>query len=256
MFTHNIDPVLFKIGIFELRYYGLIYVIGFILGYFLLKKLVKEKHLHISDDDVLDYIIAIAIGAIIGARLFYTFIYNPWYYLPKIWEVFYIWQGGLSFHGGLVGAAIAVILFCKKRKLNMLQMADMTVIPLSIALSFGRVANFINGELVGRITTVAWCFEFPGADSCRHPSQLYAAFKNLFIFGILWSIRGKKMKQGTLFGIFIVIYATLRLIVGFFRAPDPQIGLILGITLGQLLSIAMLIFGAAWIYFIQKYSKK
>ncbi len=255
MFNHTIDPVLIRIGLLEIRYYGLVYVIGFILGYFLLRKLVKEKHLHIKDEDILDYILAIAIGAVAGGRLFYCLVYNLKYYLPRLWEIFFIWEGGMSFHGGLIGATIAVILFSKRKNLNMLQMADMTVIPLSIALSLGRVANFINGELVGKLTSVAWCFEFPRADGCRHPSQLYAAIKNLIIFGTLWSIRKKKFKEGTLFGIFMIMYGTARIIVGFFREADLQLGwgYFLGLSLGQYLSLFMLAFGIIWLIVLYRF---
>jgi len=255
MFVHNIDPTLLKIGIFEIRYYGLVYIIAFILGYFLLRKLTREKHLHIKEEEILDYMIYLAVGLIVGARLFYCFVYNFWYYLPKPWEILFIWNGGMSFHGGFIGAVIAVIWFCRKKKLDLLQMADMTVIPLAIGLSLGRLANFINGELIGRITSVAWCFEFPNADGCRHPSQLYAVLKNLAIFGILWGVRGKKLKNGTIFGIFVVLYSSLRIVIELFRAPDPQIGLILGMTLGQIFSVLMLLFGIGWIYFIQRYHK-
>jgi phosphatidylglycerol---prolipoprotein diacylglyceryl transferase len=253
MLSHSINPVFWEIGPIQIRYYGIIYIMGFIIGYFFLKRLVKEQHIHIKDECILDYIIAIAFGSLIGARLFYCIIYNPFYYLSRPWEIIFIWHGGLSFHGGIIGSAIAVYLFCKKHKLNVPQIADMTVIPLAIALSFGRVANFINGELVGRLTSVAWCFEFPNAEGCRHPSQLYESIKNMFIFFTLWTIRGKKYKQGVLFGIFIVMYSGLRFFIEFLREPDFHIGFILGMTLGQILSLMMLIFGIIWLYYINKY---
>jgi phosphatidylglycerol---prolipoprotein diacylglyceryl transferase len=255
MFNHSINPVFWEIGPFQIRYYGLIYVIGFFLGYILLRRLVKENHIHISKEHILDYIIALAFGSVIGARLFYCIVYNLLYYFSRPWEIIYIWQGGLSFHGGIIGASIAVILFCRKHKLKILQIADMTVIPLAIALSFGRIGNFINGELVGRLTTVAWCFEFPSAEGCRHPSQLYESIKNMFIFLTLWNIRGKKLKHGTLFGIFIVMYSGLRFGIEFLREPDIQLGLIFGMTMGQILSLIMLIFGSLWIYLINKHIK-
>ncbi|MFT4297771.1 MAG: prolipoprotein diacylglyceryl transferase [Candidatus Woesearchaeota archaeon] len=256
MFSHTINPVFFEIGPLQIRYYGIIYLFGFIIGYFLLRYLARENHIALKADEILDYIIAIAFGSLIGARLFYCFIYNPSYYLPRLWEIFYIWQGGLSFHGGVIGAGIAVYLFCRNRKLNLLQMADMSVIPLAIALSFGRVGNFINGETVGRITSVAWCFEFPNADGCRHPSQLYESIKNMFIFFTLWTIRGKKLKQGTLLGIFVLMYSGLRFFIEFLREPDPQIGLIFGVlTMGQILSLLMLMAGAIWVSYIYKFKK-
>jgi len=256
MFNQTINPVLLKLGFLEIRYYGLVYVIGFVLGYFLLRKLVKERHLHIKNEYIIDYMIFLAAGTILGARLFYCLVYNPGYYVYRPWEFVYLWNGGMSFHGGLIGAGISVAWFCKKHNLNLLQMADMSVIPLAIALSLGRVANFVNGELVGRLTTVAWCFQFPGADGCRHPSQLYEAFTNLFIFAFLWGIRGKKLKEGGLFGIFLVMYGSFRTFIGFFREADVQLGYFYGLSIGQIFSMMMIVGGSAWLYFIHKHHKR
>jgi phosphatidylglycerol:prolipoprotein diacylglycerol transferase len=251
MFIHNIDPVLFSIGPLEIRYYGIIYLLGFFLAYIILRWLAPKK-LGISKEKVLDYIFWIAIGIIVGARLFYVFIYNPSYYLLRLWEALYIWQGGLSFHGGLIGGIIAAVIFCKKNKISLFRMADLTALPLAFALSLGRIANFLNAELVGRPSSLPWCVKFPTAEGCRHPSQIYASLKDLFIFSLLFFLRDKKMKDGTLFSIFLLLYGSLRFIVGFFRAPDPQISYIFNLTMGQWLSILTFIAGAALYISINK----
>ncbi|MFT4304233.1 MAG: prolipoprotein diacylglyceryl transferase [Candidatus Woesearchaeota archaeon] len=259
MFTHNINPILFELGPLQIRYYGLLYLLGFVIGYFLIKHMISKRKLNLSNDEVLDYIFWIALGTIIGARLFYTLVYNPSYYLSNLTEILYIWQGGLSFHGGFIGACVAVYLFCKKNKLNLLEMADITILPLALALSLGRIANFINAELIGTVTNVSWCVIFPGEEVCRHPSQLYASFKNIIIFIFLWSIKDlKKIKEkpGLIFGLFILLYSFFRFIVEFYRSPDIQLGyLILNLTMGQLLSIVMFILSLAWIIHISKLIK-
>ncbi|MCB9358326.1 prolipoprotein diacylglyceryl transferase [Candidatus Woesearchaeota archaeon] len=260
MFVHNIDPVLLNLGPLEIRYYGIIYVLGFIILYLFVNHLVKKNNIKLTKDQVIDYIFWIAVGIVVGARLFYTIVYNPLYYLPRIWEILYIWQGGLSFHGGLIGAIIAVIIFCRRHMLDLLEMADITIIPVALALSLGRIANFLNGELVGIPSDLPWCVVFPNVDDiCRHPSQIYASIKDMVLFIILWSVKDIKSiskRPGTLFGLFITLYAMFRFVVGFFRAPDPQLGyLLFGLTMGQLLNIIMFIIGIAWLYYINKYSR-
>ena len=252
MFIHNIDPAILHLGPLEIRYYGLIYIIGFTLAYFIMQKTSKIKGF--DKDAILDYLFYIAVGAIIGARLFYVIIYNPMYFIPRIWESLFIWQGGLSFHGGLIGALISGVIFAKKRKIDLLKLMDITVIPLALGLMLGRIGNFINGELVGRVTDVSWCFRFPNHDGCRHPFQLYESVKNLVIFFILWHLNTKNLKKGTLFGVFLVMYSTLRFFIEFVREPDVQIGYLYGLTMGQILNIIMFIAGIIWLYFVNKRS--
>jgi phosphatidylglycerol:prolipoprotein diacylglycerol transferase len=252
MFVHNIDPVLVRIGAIEIRYYGLIFVLSFILGYFILRYLAQKRKMNLNDEKIQDYLLYIAIGAIVGARLFYCLVYGFGYYISNPFEIFFIWQGGLSFHGGLIGAATAVILFCRKNSVDLRDMADISVIPLALGLAFGRIANFINGELVGRVTEVPWCFQFNGYEGCRHPSQLYESFKNFLIFGILWFVKDRKMKKGALFGTFILLYATFRFIIEFYREADVQLGYFFNLTMGQILCIMMFVFGLCWFYYIYK----
>src|SRR3989344_5052686 len=173
MFYHNINPVLFSIGSLEIRWYGIIFVIGFLIAYFMIGYLAKRKALNLTKDDTADLLFYLVIGILIGARAFYVFIYNAGYYISNPLESLMFWHGGLSFHGGLVGAVIAAWIFCRKKKLSMLELGDIIVIPLAIGLCLGRIANFINGELVGMVTNLPWCVNFKGYEGCRHPSQLY-----------------------------------------------------------------------------------
>ncbi|MDD5178228.1 MAG: prolipoprotein diacylglyceryl transferase [Candidatus Nanoarchaeia archaeon] len=236
MFIHAINPVLLTVFGLEIRYYGLIYVVSFILAYFILKKLSKEKEINLNVEDFLFYIV---IGAIVGARIFYVLFYNLNYFILNPEEIIMLWKGGLSFHGGLVGAIIAGIIYSRIKKLNFWKLADISVIPLAFSLFLGRIGNFINGELYGRITNVSWAVKFPNQDVYRHPSQLYESLKNLFIFIVLIFTRKTAHKPGFQFALFMGLYSVLRFIVEFFRAPDPQIGLIYGLTLGQILNIPL-----------------
>lgn len=252
MFYNNINPTLFNIGPFEIRYYGIIYALGFLIAYFFIYYLAKKRNLNLTKDDVADFIFYLIIGTVIGARLFEIIFYEPKYYFSNPLEMLAIWHGGLSFHGGLVGAAIASYLYCAKKKIQFYDLADIVVIPLVLALFLGRIANFINGELVGRITNLPWCVKFRDYEGCRHPSQIYESLKNLVIFFVLWSIKDKKMKKGLMFWSFVVMYSSLRFLIEFAKDPGNN-GFIMGLTMGQWLNSAMFIVG---IYFFIKINKK
>jgi len=251
MFTYNINPVLFSLGPFEVRYYGLFLALSIIISYFILKYLAKERNLNLKGDDVAEFLTYLIIAAVIGARLFYIIFYNLSSYLQNPLEILMLWHGGLSFHGGLTGAVLGGYLFCRKYKYDFLEIADIAVIPLALGLCLGRIANFINGELYGRITNVPWAVKFPGADGFRHPSQLYEAAKNLIIFTVLWFIRNKSFPKGFLFGTFICMYSALRFFIEFFREADIQVGYIYGLTLGQVLNMVMFVIGISFIYRIR-----
>jgi len=251
MFYHNINPTLLKLGPFEIRYYGIIFALGFILAYFFITYLAKQRKLNLTKDNTLDLLFYLIIGTVLGARIFEVLVYNLKYYLANPFEIIAIWHGGLSFHGGLVGAIIALFMYCKKRKIQFYDLADIIVIPLAFALFLGRIANFINGELVGRITNVSWCVKFKNYEGCRHPSQLYESLKNLIIFSTLWFIKEMKLKKGILFWTFVLMYSTLRFFVEFFRAPDIQLGFIFGLTMGQWLNIVMFAVGVYFFFKIQ-----
>jgi len=250
MFIHNINPIFIDLGVLQIRWYGLIFVIGFILAYFILKKISKW-----NVQDIENLLLYAGVGGVIGARLFYVFVYNFSIYANNPLSIFAVWQGGLSFHGSLIGGVIGLYYFSRKYKKDFLEILDLLSIPLVLGLAFGRIANFINGELVGNLTNVSWCVDF--GDGCRHPSQLYASLKNFFIFGVLWFLKDMKLRKGALAASFIIMYSALRFLVGFFRMPDPQIGFIGLFTLGQILNIIMFLLGLIFLYYInQKHIKK
>jgi len=250
---HNINPVLLRLGPFEIRYYGLFYVLGFVMAYFIIDYLAKKKKISLSKDDIADFLLYIIVGTVLGARIFYIIFYNLPFYLSNPFEMLAVWHGGLSFHGGLIGSVIAGFYFCKRKKIDFYEIADITVIPLALGLALGRIGNFINGELYGRITDVPWAVKFPDAEGFRHPSQIYESFKNLLIFSTLWIIKDKKLPRGFIFWLFVVMYSALRFIVEFTREPDEQLGFIIGfLTMGQILSIAMFLTGVYFIYHVHK----
>ena len=252
MFIHNINPVLLRLGPFEIRYYGLFFVLGFVMAYFILNYLAKKKELSLSKDDIADFLLYVIIGTVLVARVFYIIFYNLPFYLSNPFEMFAIWHGGLSFHGGFIGAAIAGFYFCKRKRIDFYEIADISVIPLAFGLALGRLGNFINGELYGRITNAPWAVKFPDAEGFRHPSQIYESLKNLLIFFTLWNLNNKKFPKGFIFWLFMVMYSALRFIVEFFRQPDEQIGFIGFLTMGQVLSIVMFVVGIVFIYRIHK----
>jgi len=262
MFYHNINPVLFEIFGFEIRYYGLFYIIGLVIAYFFLIYLVNQRNISINKNEISDYLTWLILGILIGARLFYVFVYNLWFYIANPFEAIAIWNGGLSFHGGLIGAIISAFVFWGKKwkgKISFLELADISVMPLAIALALGRVGNFINGELYGRLTDIWWAVKFQAVDGFRHPSQIYESAKNIIIFFILFALNQKqraKLKKGTIFSLFIAMYALFRFFIEFYREPDEQLGFILfGLTMGQLLSILMFLFGIGLLWWVRKKSK-
>lgn len=256
MIYHNINPLLLEIGPFQIRYYGLFYALGFVIAYFLISYLAKKKQLPISKEDVADFLVYEILGIVLGARLAYMLVYNPLFYLQNPFEIIAVWHGGLSFHGGLIGAIIASFLFCKKKKIDFYTLADIVVIPVALALALGRIGNFINGELYGRITNMPWCIDYSKSkfldfipSGCRHPSQIYASIKDMAIFAVLWFIKDKKLPKGFMFWIFITLYGLFRTIVEFFRQPDEQLGFIFNhFSMGQLLSVPMFFIGLYMIY--------
>ncbi len=252
MFVHNIDPVLLRVGGLEVRYYGLIFALGFLFAYFFLRWWAgKGRIKNFSKENVDPFLFYVIMGVVLGARLFYVIFYNLSYYLENPTEIIAVWRGGLSFHGGLVGGLLGGLLYSRIKKIPALQLADASAIPLAFGLIFGRIANFINGELYGRVTSVSWCVQFPGAEGCRHPSQIYEALKNLFITIVLWNLKDRKHPDGFLFGMFVVLYSFIRFFIEFVREPDPQLGLVLfGLTMGQVLNIVMFMIGIIFIYHI------
>ena len=247
----TIDPVFLRIGPLEFRWYGLMYILAFTAAYFVLQTGAKNRKLPLSKDDVADLVFSVAIGIILGGRLGYIIFYNLSYYIANPLKVFAVWEGGMSFHGGLVGATTAGILFCRKRKLGFFAMADLVSLTGPIGLMLGRIGNFINGELYGRVTDLPWGIVFPnGGPLPRHPSQLYEAFLEgpltLFILYLIWR---KHRATGTVFWSFVALYGLFRTFVEFFREPDQQIGFIAQyFSMGQLLSFPMFLLGCGIVW--------
>ena len=245
MFTNNFDPVAFTLFAIDIRWYSLAYIFGILLGWFYCKKfLIKDKVISTLFDDLISYLI---IGIIIGGRLGYIVFYNIQYYFNNLIEIFFIWEGGMSFHGGLIGIIFATYLFSRKHKINKYIFLDLISASAPIGIFFGRLANFINGELVGKATNADWGVIFPQIDNIpRHPSQLYESFlEGIILFVILNLIFFKKRyKIGTVSFAFLIFYGIFRFFSEFFREPDIQIGYIIGsLSMGMLLSLLMIFFG-------------
>ena len=244
-----IDPVLVELGPFAIRWYALAYIAGIVLGWRLLRRIVARPGWSLKPDAIDDLLFHVTLGIILGGRLGYVVFYQPAYYLAHPLEALAVWHGGMSFHGGLLGVILAAALFARQRGVPFLELVDALAIVAPIGLFFGRVANFINGELWGRVTDVPWAVLFPdGGPLPRHPSQLYqAGLEGLVLFAVmLWLSRGayRPAAAGLLGGTFLAGYALARILVEFFREPDAQIGFLMGgLTMGQLLSLPMLLVG-------------
>lgn len=249
----DIDPVLVQIGPLAIRWYALAYVSGIVLGWWYLIRLNKRPPVILTQKALDDIMVWATLGIILGGRLGYVIFYNGSYYLHNPVEILKVWQGGMSFHGGLIGLLIAVYLMCRKEKISFIGTMDMVACVGPIGLFFGRIANFINGELYGRVTDVPWGIIFPrGGPLPRHPSQIYEALlEGLTLFLILsllvWFTRIRHYK-GAIGGVFLIGYALARMTVEQFREPDEQLGFIWGaLTMGQLLSFPMLLIGVGLI---------
>ena len=260
MFTHNLDPILFNFGLFAVRWYSLAYIAGILIGWWLGKKILifrfknsnYQFNLNIFDD-LITYLI---ISIIIGGRVGYIIFYNLDYYLTNPLEMIKIWEGGMSFHGALAGIIIGTYSFTKKREIKFLYMLDIIACVAPIGIFFGRIANFINGELIGKVTNVSWSVIFPAIDMLpRHPSQLYEAFlEGIILFLILNTFISKKnYKTGSCSYLFLITYGFFRIISEFFREPDVQVGYLFNlISMGTILSFAMILAGIILFTFVKK----
>lgn len=243
----KIDPSIIELGPIKLRWYGLMYVGGFLAAYFLIQRQPRAKRLGLQGSMLQDLFLYLAIGLVVGARLGYVLFYqfsNFGQYLQNPLEIIAIWHGGMSFHGGLVGTLLAGALFCRRRKFSFWEVADLVIVTAPIGLGLGRLGNFINGELYGRASTVPWAMVFPGGGPmARHPSQLYEVLlEGLLLFIVLWVLKDRHFKPGAMVCFFIGGYGILRFIVEFFREPDAHIGLLWGVlSMGQILCLAMIL---------------
>ena len=257
MFINNFDPVAIEIFSLEIRWYSLSYIAGIIIGWYLAKKIFIYNNIINKFDDYVTYVI---IGLILGGRIGYILFYNLDYYLHNFFDIFKIWQGGMSFHGAVIGIIISSILFSKKENEDVFKYLDIIAIIAPIGIFFGRIANFINSELYGLETSVPWAVKFIKIDNLyRHPSQLYeSVFEGIILFIILiyfWTKDYLKI-PGKISGLFLIFYSIFRFIIEYFRSPDEQLGyLILNLTMGQLLSFLFFITGFS-VYYLKDDTKK
>jgi phosphatidylglycerol:prolipoprotein diacylglycerol transferase len=252
-----IDPVAIAIGPFAIRWYALAYIAGLLLGWRYCLALADRESRLVRRRDVDDFLLWATLGVVLGGRLGYVLFYKPGYYIQHPLEALYLWHGGMSFHGGALGVIAAIWLFARARGIPKLAFADIVCAAVPIGLFFGRIANFINGELFGRVTDVPWAMAFPGGGPLpRHPSQLYEALcEGLLLFLLLFAAerRGARRYPGMISGLFLAGYAVARMSGELFRQPDVQLGyLIFGTTMGQLLSIPLLVAGIGLILWARR----
>lgn len=251
----HFNPVAIQIGKFAIHWYGIMYLLAFWAEYMMLKVQNKRLKLNLEDADLSDFVGHVIFGVVIGGRLGYILIYNPMQYLKDPLEIFAVWHGGMSFHGGLVGTIVAGWFWCRKRGVSFTSMADAAILGVPIGLALGRFGNFINGELWGKVTNVPWAMVFPtGGPEPRHPSQLYElGLEGFGLFGLLWFLSLRKTPKGVLFFVFLAGYGAIRFFIEIFRSPDQQFlsdtnpsGAILGmLSMGQILSLPMIAIGMA-----------
>ena len=251
MFINNFDPVAFQIMSFEIRWYSLAYIAGIIIGWLLCKKiLIQKSDINEKFDDYITYLV---IGMIIGGRLGYIIFYNFSYYINNFFDIFKVWEGGMSFHGGLIGIIIASILFTKKHNQDSFLYMDLVSLVAPIGIFFGRLANFINSELYGTPTDIPWAVTFIQVDNLsRHPSQLYEAIlEGVILFIILMYFKNKDYlkKPGLISGLFLIFYSLFRFFIEFVRVPDEQLGyLIFELSMGQIISLIFFVIGIILFY--------
>lgn len=243
---HGLDPVFLRIGPVELRWYGLMYMLGFIAAYFVMRRAIAARRLGLSQDDLYDLLFYMILGVMIGGRLGYIVFYDLSTYVENPAAIVAIWRGGMSFHGGLIGTTVAALVLAKRRGWNFFEIADLATVGAPIGVALVRFGNFINGELYGRETSVPWAMVFPaGGEVGRHPSQIYEALLEgvVLFFFLNWLYR-RGFRPGTTFWGFLAGYGLVRFMVEFVREPDSHIGFDLGpFSRGQLLTLPMLLVG-------------
>jgi len=264
MIVHNFSPVLIDFGFLQIRWYSLAYILGIVIGWIYAVKIIKlsEKNNYnfkvVKKSDFDDLIVYLVIGIVLGGRLGYVIFYNFQYYSQNFVEVFKIWQGGMSFHGGLLGVIVATIIFSKNKNTNFFQFCDIIACVAPIGIFFGRIANFINGELYGKISTLPFAVIFPNTDNIsRHPSQIYEAFlEGLILFIVINFFALKKkllVKTGYISGFFLVFYSIARIAGESFREPDAHLGYFFNnFSMGVMLSLMTFIAGCFLIFFINR----
>ncbi|MDO8785309.1 MAG: prolipoprotein diacylglyceryl transferase [Syntrophales bacterium] len=262
----HINPNIFKIGSFQIRYYSMMYFVAFLMTYLLISYRIKHEDYDYTTETIQDYLLWAITGLIIGARLGYVLFYNLAYYLRHPLEIIlpfdftggfrFVGLAGMSYHGGAIGVLVVTIIFCRRRRINIWHFTDLLCSAVPLGYTFGRIGNFINGELFGRATDVPWGMYFPLDEMhrLRHPSQLYEAlFEGIVLFIFLWSIRKKKPFDGFMTALYIIGYGSARFFVEFFREPDVQLGLLWGgMSMGQNLCIIMILTGVGILFYRRK----
>lgn len=253
----HLNPNLITLGFFHLRYYSLMYLVAFFLTYILVSYRLKNEDFAYSSETIQDFFVWGILGLILGARFGYVLFYNFGYYLHHPWEIIvpldfshgvrFVGITGMSYHGGVLGVVIAALIFCRKRGIDFWNLADLFCPVFPLGYTFGRIGNFINGELFGRLTTVPWGMYFPLAPTheLRHPSQLYEAFfEGIVLFVLLWILRKKRLFAGFQMALYAIGYGTIRFFIEFYREPDSQLGFVWNmLSMGQMLCLAMILAG-------------
>lgn len=259
-YHHNLDPIAFAWGDFVLPWYWLVYVLGFFLVFYASNQMRQRWKLDFSKNQLIDVMTAAWCGLLLGGRLFYVIFYNFDYFWRSPQEIIAFWRGGMSFHGGFLGAIAGIWIISYKQKKSFFRYTDIFVLSVPIVLVFGRIANFINGELVGRVTDVPWAVVFAKTydELPRHPSQLYQAFsEGLLLWILLWRFRKKRQTQSFLSTLFVLGYGLARFAVEFFRKADDQLGYYwMGLTMGQLLCGLMIVSSAIWLFLLKTRNPK
>ncbi|MCF7919536.1 MAG: prolipoprotein diacylglyceryl transferase [Candidatus Cloacimonetes bacterium] len=249
---HNINPVIADLGPLQIRWYGFFYLLSFLLGFWLLRRNFRYRGIKLSKDDYENFLFNLCLGVIIGGRLGYVLFYNLGFYLHNPLKLLAVWEGGMSFHGGAIAVLFIGWLFCRKHGYNFFQLADVTAPIGTIGLALGRLGNFINGELYGKVTDLPWGVIFPdGGEKPRHPSQLYEMLlEGIVLFIITQTVLRKSSRQGIVLWVWLLGYGSFRFLVEFVRIPDEQLGYFWNVlTMGQILSGIMILAGLAGILF-------
>lgn len=247
VFVNNLDPVLFSIGPVSIHWYGLFYAFSVLIVYLYCRAQIKNGSFKTTLEAFDNGYFWIIIGMLLGARLGEVLFYSPAYYFANPLKMLYVWQGGLSFHGGLIGGVIATYLWSRRQKISFLHVVDILTVPTALAQALGRLGNFFNQELPGKVWDGPWAVVYPLIDEYpRHPVQIYEIIYNLIVFFILFSLRNKKMPAGSIFALFLMLYSFFRFVVEFFKVPEVFFA---GLAIGQWLSVLMFIAGAGlWFY--------
>ena len=251
IFVHDLNPIIFSVGPLHVGWYGTMYALSFVTGYFMGVRSARRGHAPIPEVEISNLLTYLILGVILGGRLGWVLFYEGWPYLVSPWRILETWKGGMSFHGGLLGVTVALWYYGHRHKVNWIAVGDFCITWIPLGLFFGRIGNFINGELFGKPTDGSWGVIFPGDPLRvpRHPSQLYeAVLEGLLPFLVLLALRNRTTRPGYQPAVFMLLYGLARILVEFVRLPDADIGYLYGfLTMGQLLSLPLVLAGLLWL---------